>query len=144
MDTNIENIACLGKIMSIRNKQHFRTYWRHSTILKTSKNVCYLICNSMMMMTMSDKTLRWWHIEMKHIEKRFFRQKMNGTKILSFLFHELQLTTVLLLICNSYMNWSTRFVYLFKTLSGIFHFRFRFVFIKVYIFVQQNAWTLSL
>ena len=25
---------------------------------------------------------------------------------------------------------------------GIFHFRFRFVFINVYIFVQQNAWTL--
>ena len=31
-----------------------------------------------------------------------------------------------------------------KTVCGIFHFRFRFVFIKVYIFVQQNAWTLTL
>ena len=29
-----------------------------------------------------------------------------------------------------------------KTVCGIFHFRFRFVFIKVYIFVQQNAWTI--
>ena len=29
-----------------------------------------------------------------------------------------------------------------KTLCRIFHFRFRFVFKKVYIFVQQNAWTL--
>ena len=29
-----------------------------------------------------------------------------------------------------------------KTLYGIFHFRFRLVFIKVCIFVQQNAWTL--
>ena len=29
-----------------------------------------------------------------------------------------------------------------KTVCGIFHFRFRFIFIKVYIFVQQNAWTL--
>ena len=28
-----------------------------------------------------------------------------------------------------------------KTVSGIFHFRLCFVFIKVYIFVQQNAWT---
>ena len=28
---------------------------------------------------------------------------------------------------------------LFKTVRGIFHFRFRLVFIKVYIFVQQNA-----
>ena len=31
-----------------------------------------------------------------------------------------------------------------KTVRGIFHFRFRFVFIKVYIFVQQNAWTILL
>ena len=30
-----------------------------------------------------------------------------------------------------------------KIACGIFHFRFRFVFMKVYIFfVQQNAWTL--
>ena len=33
-------------------------------------------------------------------------------------------------------------VCLSKTVCGISHFRFRFVFIKVYIFVQQNAWTL--
>ena len=33
-------------------------------------------------------------------------------------------------------------VRLSKTVCGIFHFRFRFVFIKVHIFVQQNAWTL--
>ena len=30
-------------------------------------------------------------------------------------------------------------VRLSKTVCGIFHFRFRFVFTKVYIFVQQNA-----
>ena len=29
-----------------------------------------------------------------------------------------------------------------KTICGIFHFQFRFDFIKVYIFIQQNAWTL--
>ena len=33
-------------------------------------------------------------------------------------------------------------VRLSKTVCGIFHFWFRFVFIKVYIFVQNNAWTL--
>ena len=33
-------------------------------------------------------------------------------------------------------------VHLSKTVCGIFHFRLRFVFIKVYIFVQQNGWTL--
>ena len=33
-------------------------------------------------------------------------------------------------------------VHLSETVCGIFHFRIRFVFVKVYIFVQQNAWTL--
>ena len=49
-----------------------------------------------------------------------------------FLFHEFQLSTVLLLIRNSYMS------------CGIFHFRFRLVLIKFYIFVQQKAWALTL
>ena len=35
-------------------------------------------------------------------------------------------------------------VRLSKSLCGIFHFRLRFVFIKVYIFAQKNAWTLWL
>ena len=57
-----------------------------------------------------------------------------------FLFRELQLDS---------FTFDLRFLYelkhkvrLSKTVCGIFHFRFRFVFIKVYIFVQQNAWTL--
>ena len=33
-------------------------------------------------------------------------------------------------------------VHLSKTERGIFNFRFRLVFIKLYIFVQQKAWTL--
>ena len=35
-------------------------------------------------------------------------------------------------------------VRLSKTVCGIFHFQFRSVFIKDYIFVQQNVWTLCL
>ena len=35
-------------------------------------------------------------------------------------------------------------VHLSKIVFGIFSFRFRFFFIKVYIFVLQNAWTLWL
>ena len=30
-----------------------------------------------------------------------------------------------------------------KTVCSIFHFRFRLVFIIIYIFVQQKAWTLK-
>ena len=47
-------------------------------------------------------------------------------------FRKLQLIIVLLLICDSYMSGSTRFVSL--KLHEIFHFRFRLVFIKIYIF----------
>ena len=35
-------------------------------------------------------------------------------------------------------------VRLSETMCGIFYFRFRVAFIKVCIFVQQNAWTLCL
>ena len=48
-------------------------------------------------------------------------------------------------------TYNLRFLYelkhkvrLSKNICGIFHFRFRFVFMKVYIFVQQNAWALTL
>ena len=33
-------------------------------------------------------------------------------------------------------------VHLSKTVCGIFHFRFRLVFVNLYIFVQQKAWAL--
>ena len=62
----------------------------------------------------------------------------------SFTFSELQLITVLLSIFDSYMSWLKHKVALSKTVCGIFHFRPRFIFIKVYIFNQKNAWTLWL
>ena len=65
--------------------------------------------------------------------KKFPSTKQTVQKMPSFFCRELQLITVLLLICE---------VGLSKTVCGIFHFRFRFVFIKVYIVAQQNAWTL--
>ena len=56
-------------------------------------------------------------------------------------FRELQLIKVLLLICD-FLHELKHKVRLSKTVCEIFHFRLRFVFIKVYILVQQNAWTL--
>ena len=75
--------------------------------------------------------------------KKFPSDKINSTKTTLFFFCELQLITVLLLICNSYMSWSRRSVSLklclgFSILDSILFF------IKVCIFVQQNAWTLWL
>ena len=77
--------------------------------------------------------------------KRYPSDKINRTKnaekFPSLFFRELQLITVL--FCDSNMSWSTRFVRLSKIVCGIFYFRCRFAFVKVYIFVQQNAWKLA-
>ena len=69
--------------------------------------------------------------------------KINGTKnALSFLWRAPTYHS---------FTFNLRFLYelkreacLSKTVCGIFYFRFRFVFIQAYIFVQQNAWTLCL
>ena len=67
--------------------------------------------------------------------------KINGTKYgLLFLYRAPTLPSV---------NFNFLFLYelkhnvcLSKIVCWIFHFRFRFVFIKVYNFSQRNAWTL--
>ena len=73
--------------------------------------------------------------------KKFPLDKINGIK--TALFFLSQAPT------HHSFTFNLRFLYelkhkvrLSKTVCGIFHFRFRFVFIKVYTFVQQNAWTL--
>ena len=63
--------------------------------------------------------------------KKFPSNKINGIK-------NARATT------HHSFTFDLRFLYnvkvrLSKTLYGIFHFRFCFVFIKVYIFAQQNA-----
>ena len=75
------------------------------------------------------------------MSKKFSLNKTNGTK--NALFFLSRAPT------HHSFNFNLRFLYelkhkihLSKTLRGIFNFRFRFIFIKVYIFVQQNAWTL--
>ena len=66
------------------------------------------------------------------------KTKKNGTNnALFFFFCERQLIIVVLLICDSYEL--KHKVCLSKTVCGIFHFRFRFVLIKVYIFVQPKS-----
>ena len=73
--------------------------------------------------------------------KKFPLEKTNGTKNAFFLLSRDP-------TCHSFI-FNLRFLHepkhkvrLSKTLCRIFHFRLRFVFIEVYIFVQQNAWTL--
>ena len=75
---------------------------------------------------------------MKHkFKKNSFGQKNSTKKCPLFSFANSNLP---------HFNFNFRFLYelkhefcLSKTEFGIFHFRFRFVLIKVYIFVQQNV-----
>ena len=83
------------------------------------------------------------HWDKRRMSKKLPLDKINGTK--NALFFLSQVPT------KNGFTFNLRFLYelkhkvcLSKTVCGIFHFRFRFVFIKVYIFVQQNAWTLWL
>ena len=118
-----------------------RIHWRISIILKTSSNI-----------KVHEVMFFWYakvHISWKYTQyaiywdktKIFFRQNKLYKKMPSFFFCELQLITFLLLICDSYMKHK---VFLSRTVCRIFCFRFCFIFIKVYIFVQQNAWTVCL
>ena len=78
--------------------------------------------------------------------------KINVKKMHSFFFREIQLVTVLFLIMIIilfYYNLVLFFklkhkVHLSIIVCGIFHFRFRLVFTKVYISVQQKAWILCI
>ena len=72
--------------------------------------------------------------------KKIPSDKINGTK--NALFFLSRAPT------HHSFTFNLRFLYelkhkvrLSKTVCGIFHFRFHPVFIKVYVFVQQNAWT---
>ena len=70
--------------------------------------------------------------------KIFPSDKINGTK--NDLFFLLRAPTHLSFTFNMRFLYELKYkVRLSKTVCGIFHFRFRFVFVKGYIFVQQNA-----
>ena len=74
------------------------------------------------------------------MSKKISLDKINGTKNAPFFLLPAQ--------THPSFTFNLRFLYelkhkvrLSETVCGFFHFRFRFIFIKVYIFVQQNAWT---
>ena len=75
--------------------------------------------------------------------KEFPSEKINGTK--NALFFLLRAPTRHSFTFNFRLLYELQYsVRLSKTVCEIFHFQFRFIFIQVYIFVQQNAWTHSL
>ena len=73
--------------------------------------------------------------------KKFPSDKTNGTK--NVLFFLSQAPTNHSFTFNLRLQYELKHkVRLSKTVFGIFHFRFRLVLIKVFIFVQEKAWTL--
>ena len=73
--------------------------------------------------------------------KKFHSDKINGTKNVFFFLSRAP--------PHHSFTFNLRFLYelkhkvrLSKSVCEIFHFRFRLVFVKFDIFVQQNAWTL--
>ena len=132
-------VAGINAIKGAKRKW-LRIHWKLSMILKANKKVyevMFLICKSMYILEVCSThyTLR----QNANVKNISFGQNKRYKNAL-FFFHELQLITVL--FCDSYTSWSTRFISL--TVSEIFHFQLRLVFVKVFIFVQQNAWTLWL
>ena len=73
--------------------------------------------------------------------KMFPSEKINGTKnVFVFLSRAPTHCSFTFAHCR-FLNQLKHKVCLSKTVCGIFYFGFRFGFIKVYIFVQQNTWT---
>ena len=96
---------------------------------------CFLICKSIYILKVY--LIRYTYV------KKFLSDKINGTK--NALFFLSRAPTRHNFTFNlPFLNNLRDEVRLSKTVCGIFHLRLRFIFIKVYTFVQQNAWTLWL
>ena len=116
---------------------HLRIHWRLSTVLKTSnKSVWSNVFWYVKVCIFWKCTQHIIHWDKTQTLKSFPSDKINCTKNVLF-FARSNLSQF---YCN------LRFLYEQKhkvrrseNVCGILHFRFRFVFIKVCIFVQQNA-----
>ena len=121
-----------------------RTHWRLSAILKISKKVYEVMFFWYVKVCIFWKCIRYTiHWDKSQMLKKNSSDKMNDTKSALFLLS--WAPTHHSFIFNLQLLYELKHkVCLSKTVCAIFHFWFCFVFIKVYIFVQQNAWTLWL
>ena len=74
--------------------------------------------------------------------KKFPSEKINVTKIALFFLSGAP-SHHSFTVNSQFLYYLKHKLHLSKTLHGISHFRFRLAFTKVYIFVQQKAWTLK-
>ena len=88
-----------------------RIHSRLSTILKTSNKSVWSNIFWYVKVSIFWKCIQCTiHRAKTQVLKKFPSDKKTVRKMLSFFFRELQLITVLLLICDSSMSWNTRFV----------------------------------
>ena len=106
-----ENKVRIYDLASVCLWLHWWLYWALPTILKTNKKVNEVMYfDSKSIHILKVYSIHYFNWDKAHMLKAFPLDKINGTKMPSFFFRELQFITVLLLICDSYMNWSTWFV----------------------------------
>ena len=121
-----------------------RIHWRLSTIWKTSNKSVWSNVFWYVKICIFWKCIQYTiHWDKTQMLKKFPSDKINGTK--NALFFLSRAPTHHSFTFNLWFLYELKHkVCLSKTMCEIFHFRFRFIFVKVYIFVQQNTWTLSL
>ena len=107
-------------------------YSVHTEINESSKSV--LICKRIYI-------LKVYSIHWTLKKTQIPSDKIKLQKVNSFFLHELQLSQLITFNTGSLHELKHK-VYPSKSVCGIFHFRFRLDFIKVYILVQQKAPTL--
>ena len=123
--------------------KYFKDTWRLLAILKTNKRVYEVIFFNMKKNVDSESvfTIHW---DKTQILKKFRSDKINSTKKCPLFFWKLQRITVLLLMYDSSMSWSSRFVspklcvgffifdsvafllkfiFLFNKMHGLFYFK---------------------
>ena len=121
-------------------KYYLRTHWKLLKILKTNKKT-----HEVLSFDMQKYIYIFWkfiqcpiHWDKVQTLQKISYDNINVTKMHPFFFREFWLITVLFLIHNSCMNWSTRVVLVLA--QGLWEFPISIpsFFIKVYVFVKKQ------
>ena len=147
-EKNLDHLALAHnystQYMNLLDFSVWRIHWRLSTDFKNKQKSVWSNVFWYIKVCIFWKCIQYTiHWDKRRMSKKFPSDKINSTKNALFFLSRAP--------AHRNFTFNLRFLYelkhkvrLSKTLCGIFHFRFRFIFIKVYIFVQQSAWTLWL
>ena len=131
-----------GEFFSTNN--FLSIHWRLSIILKTTNKSVWRNAFWYVEVCIFWKCIQYTiHWDKTQILKKILSDKINGTKNALF-FPSRDPTHHSFALNFRFLYELKHKICLSKSVCGIFQFQFRFVFIKVYNFVQQNTWTLWL